>query len=178
MEDDSLRKKLMRYKVAIQPNRHTAIWKTLCQTFASDFNSDVRNLFIVNHYNVAKIKEYILSNKKKFPYLSGTKILNYWLYVIEQYTGMSFEDRDNITVAPDTHVLQASVKMGLIREEDMQNPKIRDITSALWKEVLRDSGWCPIDIHTPLWLWSRSGFEARVGDIGGEFSEGGVQLHL
>jgi hypothetical protein len=29
------------------------------------------------------IKEYLVSNKKKFPYLSGIKIMNYWLCVID-----------------------------------------------------------------------------------------------
>lgn len=43
----------------------------------------------------------------RFPYLGGNKICNYWLYVMEQYTDVKFIDRENITVAPDTHVIQA-----------------------------------------------------------------------
>lgn len=36
---------------------------------------------------VNKIRNYIQKeNKSKFPYLSGNKICNYWLYVLYQYT--------------------------------------------------------------------------------------------
>lgn len=62
--------------------------------------------------SVAEIKAYIQQHKKMFPYLGGNKINNYWLYVMEQYTDTKFHDRENITVAPDTHVIQASTKIG------------------------------------------------------------------
>ena len=35
-----------------------------------------------------------VKNKKKFPYLSGTKICNYWLYVIYQYTDRKYKNID------------------------------------------------------------------------------------
>ena len=28
-----------------------------------------------------------------------------------------------------------------------------------WKELFKDTKYNPIDIHTPLWLWSRNGFK-------------------
>ena len=115
-----------------------------------------------------KIKEYILVNKKSFPYLSGTKILNYWLYVMTQYTDAKLEDRQYITVAPDTHVLQASVRLGLITHDEVEKPNIREEVSSLWEEVFKDTERCPIDIHTPLWLWSRGGFKVKVGECDAE----------
>ena len=82
MPQEDLRNKLLKYKVALQPNKHVEIWYRLCTTFADQFQGDVRNLFLNNNHSVKKVKEYILANKKSFPYLSGTKILNYWLYVM------------------------------------------------------------------------------------------------
>ena len=35
---------------------------------------------------------------------------------------------------------------------------VQDIVIEAWKELLKDTPYKPIDIHTPLWLWSRSGF--------------------
>lgn len=84
MADEVLRSKLLKYKVALQPNKHVQIWKTISQTIVRDFNSDLRNLFIQNNYDIKRIKEYVLSHKRDFPYLGGSKILNYWLYVMEQ----------------------------------------------------------------------------------------------
>lgn len=162
MSDEELRSKLTKYKVALQPNKQPMVWRTLCQTFASRFNGGIKGLFAQNDHDIKKIKAYILSDKKAFPYLSGTKILNYWLYVMSQYTDAKFVNRQEISVAPDTHVLQASVKLGVISKEDLSLGNIREMVSEKWERILAGSGIQPIDIHTPFWLWSRNGFKVEV----------------
>jgi len=159
---DLLRDKLLKHKLAMQPVRHPQIWMQLCQTFVQNFEGSVKQFFVVNHYSVAKVKRFMNDNKKLFPYLSGIKIMNYWLCVISQYTDAMFADKENISVAPDTHVLQASVKLGLIKTEDIENPNIRIIVSELWNTVCDGTELHPIDIHTPLWLWSRGGFAVNL----------------
>ena len=118
MSEDYLRDQLVKYKVALQPNKQPLIWKRLCETVEKRLDGDIRNLFHINDYSVKKVKEYIQNNKKDFPYLGGNKICNYWLYVLEQYTDIVFVDRENITVAPDTHVIQASQRLGVISAEE------------------------------------------------------------
>ena len=162
MSDEELRQKLVKYKVALQPNKQPIIWRTLCQTTASDFGGDLRNLFVQNDGNIAKIKEHITVNKKKFPYLSGSKILNYWLYVVGSYTSIKQTSREAITIAPDTHVLQASVKLGVITESELNKSNIRELTSERWAEILKGTNFLPIDLHTPFWLWSRNGFKVAL----------------
>ena len=159
MTDDELRAKLLKYKLALQPNKHIEIWRTISNTIIRDFDGDVRNLFIKNDCDIKKIKDYVLARKKDFPYLGGSKILNYWLYVIEQYTDAKFKNRNFITVAPDTHVIQASEKLGLITTEEAQNPNIREELAERWHKLLADTNLSPIDVHTPMWLWSRGGFK-------------------
>ena len=74
---------LTKYKVALQKNKQTEIWIALCQTFVDFFDGDIRKLFDTFHNDVDKIREFVQKKeKKRFPYLSGTKICNYWLYVI------------------------------------------------------------------------------------------------
>jgi len=163
MQNDVLREKLLKHKLALQPNKQPQIWAQLCQTFKQDFGGSVKNFFAENNNCVANIKAYMAAHKKQFPYLSGAKIMNYWLYVMGQYTDAVFADKENITIAPDTHVLQASAKLGLITFEDIKNPNIRPIVSELWQAVCKETNWHPIDIHTPLWLWSRGGFDMEVG---------------
>ena len=119
MKQGELRTKLLRYKVALRPNKHIEIWGRLCNTFMDKFQGDVRKLFRDNDNSVKKIKEYIIKNKKGFPYLSGTKILNYWLYVMIQYTDAKLEDRQFITVAPDTHVIQRGRKIFCVYRENL-----------------------------------------------------------
>lgn len=159
---ETLRDCLLKHKLALQPNRHTEIWKKICGTIVNDLDNDIRTLFLKNNNSIKRVKEYIMDNKKGFPYLSGTKILNYWLYVITQYTDAEICDKRSITVAPDTHVIQASEKLGVINQNDMNRTDIREYVSCLWENILSNSSICPIDIHTPLWLWSRGGFRVEV----------------
>jgi len=162
MSDEILKMCLLKYKIALQPNKQPLIWKTLCNTIHERFDDDIRNLMIQEKHSVENIKRFITENKKLFPYLGGKKILNYWLYVIEQYTDQKFVDRENITVAPDTHVIQASCKLGIISESELAKQDLQDVVAQRWRDILADTKYCPIDIHTPLWLWSRGKFTVAI----------------
>jgi hypothetical protein len=152
---EKLQADLLHYKVALQPNKHINTWFVLAKTFQEYYDCDVRNLFIESNYDIEKILQTIqIKYKKYFPYLSGHKIANYWLYVLSQYTLLPFENLKALSVAPDTHVIQASIKIGLIDKQ--YDPKI---VAQLWSDLLKDTNLIPINIHTPLWLWSRNNFE-------------------
>ena len=60
MDELQLREKLLKYKVALQPNKQPIIWRTLCETIENDFAGDIRKLFCDNDYSVKKIKLYII----------------------------------------------------------------------------------------------------------------------
>ena len=162
MSDDDLRDILVKYRVALQPNKQPIIWKRLCQTIEEEVNGDIKDLFSLNEYSVKKVKEYIASHKKNFPYLGGNKICNYWLYVLEQYTDIKFTDRENITVAPDTHVVLASIKLGVISESESLQSNVQEIVVSRWEELLKSTDLKPIDVHTPMWLWSRGKFSVEI----------------
>lgn len=162
MPEELLRKYLVEYKVALQPNKQPLIWKKLCETIENKLDGDIRNLFVINNFSVKKIKEYIQKNKKDFPYLGGNKICNYWLYVLEQYTDIKFVDRENITVAPDTHVVQASQKLGIISEEEANLSNVQILIADRWEKLLEGTDLKPIDVHTPMWLWSRGKFAINI----------------
>jgi hypothetical protein len=163
MNLSELREYLVHYKIALQPNKHVEIWKTICDTIVENYDGDIRNLFAQTNGDVKLIKEIIqVQKKKEFPYLSGSKICNYWLYVMGDYTSVKLVNRQHITVAPDTHVIQSTFKLGLINPTERENPKIREMVSEVWNEILENSSLLPIDIHTPLWLWSRGGFRSII----------------
>lgn len=151
---------LTKYRVALQKQKQTEIWLTLCKTFVDLFDGDIRKLFDNLDNDVNKIRDYIQKeNKKKFPYLSGTKICNYWLYVIYQYTDRKYKNIEKLTVAPDTHVVKATHRLGLITDEELERSDAQLITIERWNQLLEGTKYKPIDIHTPLWLWSRNGFK-------------------
>jgi hypothetical protein len=150
---------LIKYKVALQKDKQTQIWIKLCGTIVSRYNGDIRNLFIEFDNDVKKIKEFIqITAKKDFPYLSGMKICNYWLYVITQYTDIKYKNIECLTVAPDTHVIKATHRLGLINDAELNSSNVQKIVIERWVDLFKDTPYIPIDIHTALWLWSRNGF--------------------
>ncbi len=156
---EEVRDALIKYKVALQKQKQTEIWLALCQTFAELFDGDIRKLFNSLDNDVDKIRDFIQHKyKKKFPYLSGTKICNYWLYVIYQYTDREYKNIENLTVAPDTHVVKATHRLGLITDDELKRSDVQEIVIERWNQLFENTKYKPIDIHTPLWLWSRNGF--------------------
>lgn len=151
---------LIKYKLALQKQKQTEIWLTLCNTFVEIFDGDVRKLLDNLDNDVDLIRNFIQKdNKKKFPYLSGNKICNYWMYVIYQYTDRKYKNIENLTVAPDTHVCKATFRLGLISEDEFNSSNVQLIVIERWQDLLKGTSYKPIDIHTPLWLWSRNGFK-------------------
>lgn len=145
--------------MALQRQKQTKIWLSLCNTFVELYNGDIRKLFDSLENDVNKIRNFIQKqHKKEFPYLSGNKICNYWLYIISQYTDRTYKNIEDLTVAPDTHVIKATHRLGLITDEELNKSDVQLLVIDKWNELLKETKYKPIDIHTPLWLWSRNGF--------------------
>lgn len=137
---EKVKEALVKYRVALQPNKQVEIWVKLCKTFNELFDGDIRKIFEINNNDVEKIRKYIQQdNKAKFPYLSGNKICNYWLYVLYQHTDIRFNNIEKLTVAPDIHVVKASYKLGLINEEELNSNNVQLIVIDRWNEILKDT---------------------------------------
>ena len=91
--------------------------------------------------------------KKDFPYLSGIKISNYWLFILSKFTDVKFKNLNYVSIIPDTHVLQSSIQLGL---SDAKTTPAQ--VELIWFELLKDSGIDPITMHPVLWNWSRNNF--------------------
>ena len=154
---DELRKSLMKYKLALQPNKHINTWFKIAETIYLEFNS-INEMLKKSNNDYLKLKENIQTKfKSGFPYLSGPKIFNYWCFILKEYCKVNLANSEFIEIAPDTHITQGSVKLGVITEEETKSLKKEQI-SEKWRELLKNSGINPIDMHPPLWFWSRKGF--------------------
>ena len=159
MSERELADRLLRHRLALQHTRHPAIWMRLAASMVDLLDGDIRNLFSATGANVTEILDFIQrQHKSRFPYLSGPKIAHYWLYVLDQYTSAGLQDRASLSVAPDTHVIQASIRLGLV-PSGVHQVEAQPLVNAAWSLLFTDTDLLPIDIHTPLWLWSRSKFK-------------------
>lgn len=155
--EGDIRKALMKYKLALQPNKHVSTWRTIANTIHEKWGSFTR-FFESTNDDFLNLKQTVKVNHKKgFPYLSGPKIFNYWSFIISTYGGVNLGNRDHIEIAPDTHITQCSVKLGVITPEEAV-ALTKDDISERWRELLKESSINPIDMHPPLWFWSRNGF--------------------
>jgi hypothetical protein len=159
--EEDLRKKLLKYKLALQPNKHINTWKKISETIYNNW-STISQLIQECNMDFLCLKNIVQKEYKKgFPYLSGPKIFNYWSYILTQYCNIELKNRNFIEIAPDTHIIQASVKLEILDEESSDKLS-RDEISKIWRELLEGTGINPIDVHSPLWFWSRGGFKVKV----------------
>ena len=149
---------LCKHKLALQKHKHTEIWTRLANTFHTSFENDPRKLLQAENWDVTQIKQRIqVVDRKLFPYLSGPKMTNYWLYILSCYTDIQLTHMEEISIIPDTHVLQASQMLGL--SDSLASPqKVAEI----WRLLLQDSGFNPVQLPPVLWNWSRNNFQPRV----------------
>lgn len=82
---------------------------------------------------------------------------NYWLYILSRYTDARFSEREYISIIPDTHVMQCSVKLGITNRAATP-----EHIAAAWKNLLQGTQIQPVDMHPVLWNWSRNNFLPSV----------------
>jgi hypothetical protein len=155
---EQIRADLTKHKLALQPNKHVLIWTTIARTLHEFYQDDPRAV-IASADNDAGILIRLLqtTHRKRFPYLSGPKLSNYWPYILSHFTDVKFKNAHEISIIPDTHVIQSSVRLGLA------SPTATPIqVEAVWKELLEGSGIAPSTVHPVLWNWSRNQFMPEV----------------
>ncbi len=158
---EELRRKLIKHKVALQPNKHVGIWKTISGTIWNNWGS-FGNFFESANNDLEIIKDWMTKKYKKgFPYISGPKIFNYWSFIISTYGQVPLKKKQLIEIAPDTHVTKCSVILGLINSQEAERLS-KDEISRRWRKALENSGISPIEMHPPLWFWSRNGFSYKL----------------
>lgn len=155
---EEIQSSLLKHKLALQKNKHTDIWITVSSAFHKHFSNDPRELLKAGGWNVPGVHKIIQKDMRKdFPYISGPKMANYWLYILSQYTDAKFRNMQEISIIPDTHVLQCSLKLGL------SQPQMTSLEVAqIWKELLQDAPVTPVEMHPVLWNWSRNNFLPEV----------------
>ena len=130
----------------------------IANTLHTHFQDDPREIIKEAHSDAGQLIHLLqVTRKKDFPYLSGPKLSNYWPFILSLFTDVQFTNTHMISIIPDTHVLQASIHLGLVPE----NANSLQVEKA-WKELLEGSGISPVIMHPVLWNWSRNKFQPSV----------------
>ena len=161
LSQDELRHLLLKHKLALQPNRHIDTWLRLGITISQNWGS-ITGLLAAADNDFLKLQQLVQAEHKKgFPYLSGPKIFHYWSYILGEYCAINLSNREFIQIAPDTHIIKCSIRLGVLNEEQSKTMS-RDEISKTWRSTLAGTGLSPIDMHAPLWFWSRNGFKYEL----------------
>ncbi|MEN9614025.1 MAG: hypothetical protein RLZZ347_332 [Candidatus Parcubacteria bacterium] len=149
---------LVKHKLALQKNKHTDIWIAISKTLNAFYKNDPRELLKSANNDVVVILKTIQQDKREhFTHLRGPKMANYWLYIISQYTDAKLLNMSEISIIPDTHVMQCSIKLGVAPEGSTALE-----TASLWEALLKNSSLTPVQMHPVLWNWSRNDFKPDV----------------
>lgn len=155
---EQVRADLVKHKLALQPNKHVLIWTTIAKTLHEHYDNDPRAVIKEAENDAGKLITLLQkTHRSRFPYLSGPKLSNYWPFILSHYTDVNFVNSQEISIIPDTHVLQSSIRLGITP------PAATSLQTELaWKELLKDSGINPSHVHPVLWNWSRNKFQPEV----------------
>lgn len=158
---DLLRAKLLLHKVALQRNKHVSTRQTIATTIYNNWWS-VTWLLEVANYDFLQLQQLVqIKHKKWFPYLSWPKIFHYRSYILWEYCDIALTNRQYIQIAPDTHVIQCSVNLWVITQIE-STTLTTDQISERRRSILTWSDIDPIDMHSPLWFWSRNNFSYQL----------------
>lgn len=153
-----VKKDLLKYHLAVQTNKHPEIWFKISATLQKSFKNSPKAVLEEGGMDVKKVLRLMQYDKKDdFPYLGGPKLSNYWLYILSQFTDAKLKNLNEVSIIPDTHVVQSSVMLGIVQKNTGPQE-----TALAWKELLDGSKINPIDMHPVLWNWSRGGFLPEV----------------
>jgi len=155
---EKVRFDMVKHKLALQPSKHVLIWTTIARSLHEFYNDDPRKILEESNYDAKLLIGNLQTvNRKRFPYLSGPKLSNYWPFILSRFTDATFKNAQEISIIPDTHVIQSSVKLGLV------SPSASSLkVEAVWRDVLTGSGIDPTTMHPVLWHWSRNNFIPEV----------------
>lgn len=155
---DKIRADLTKHRLALQPNKHVLIWTTIAKTLHDFYSGDPRQIIAEAGTDAGELITILQkTHKVRFPYLSGPKLSNYWPYILSRYTDVKFKNSHLISIIPDTHIIQSSIKLGLVAT----NATSLQVELA-WKNLLAGSEIAPTTMHTVLWNWSRNKFLPEV----------------
>lgn len=160
-DKNTLAQALLKHKVALQPNKHTQTRSTISQTIYQ-YRWSLEKLLEQCNYDFLLLRQTIQKDHKKwFPYLSWPKIFHYRSYILWEYCSVKLTNREYIEIAPDTHVIQCSIRLWIMYEEESLT-LTRDQISQRRRDALSWSGILPIDMHSPLWFRSRNNFQFEL----------------
>jgi hypothetical protein len=158
VDEATIRADLVKYGLALQPNKHVLIWITIARTLHEFYNNDPRKVIAEASSDAGELIRLLqITHRKRFPYLSGPKLSNYWPFILSHYTDVHFKHPEEISIIPDTHVLQSSAQLGLAPAGSTPLQ-----VEAAWKALLKGSGINPSQVHPVLWNWSRNKFQPAV----------------
>ena len=148
---------LSRYKLSLQPSRHPVIWYKISRVIVEEAGS-LQSLLKNVNYDYLALRDFVqVTHKKQFPYLSGPKLFNFWCYILGEYCGVDFHNKECIDIAVDSHIRRASNILGITTNEESQKLSPETIAKR-WRDALSGSTIAPVDLNVPLWYWSRANF--------------------
>jgi len=134
------------------------IWLLISEALC-EYDGKVSKLLEYFNFDAWKIyNEFNGPLKKKFPFLSGDKILPMWLKILSEDAGIKLNNLEKLPLPVDKNVAEATYNLILGKEFDGSvDKKTKEVVSLLWKRIADKLNVPVISFDTPLWTLGGEG---------------------
>jgi len=163
---------MKKHRLAKKPNKDARIWSTVSHSFFKFYDSNPLNLIKECNYDALKIfgKKFDPRFKKKFPFLSGNKILPLWIRMLHDNVRVELNNLNKIPIPVDVHIARATFTTGCLIGKYVGT--ISDISPKIdeaWKQTLELVNHSQLkyrlQLDEPLWHLSKYGCRFRNGNF-------------
>ena len=134
------------------------IWLTISNALNS---YDGKTSYLIECFDYDASKIYTSMNgilKKKFPFLSGDKILPMWLKTLNTDANIHLSNMDKIPLPVDRNVARITYNLIFKKEFNIDvNKNIIKNVRAVWTQIANEINIPVIDLDTPLWILGGEG---------------------
>jgi hypothetical protein len=116
---------LRRLGISQKHSSDASAWYSICETFATKWQSDPRNFLKSCKYHAPTVLNRLQTDRhwskregreiKDYPLLRGPKIAPMFLRFLRDWPGIELEDMDEIRIPVDVNVLRATLCAGVLR---------------------------------------------------------------
>lgn len=163
--DEEIVRALKVHRLSKKPRKDALeIWLPVAKTLHDLFDSDPFKLIERCNYNAMTLYRRMKTRyKRRFPYLSGNKILPLWIRMLNDDVGVDLKNIEQIPLPVDVHTARATFCLGCLTGR--YTGSISQIWSRIddvWRKACQDSNYYRLQFDEPLWHLSRYGCTHRT----------------
>ena len=158
--------------LAKKPRQDAGIWKRVSESFFEDYASNPLSLIEECGFDALRLfhKKFDPRFRRRFPFLSGSKIFPLWIRMLHDNVGIELGNLDKIPIPVDVHICRATFTTGCLKGRytgtvSGVSPRIDEAWKIVMESIVHPKLKYRLQLDEPLWHLSRFGCRFRKGEF-------------